>query len=152
MRVESEMVDITVEAMQEQIERAAEKLRDYQLQISELESLVSRTSQEQDLWKSLVALHTRTLGPIARPALKKEGPVPFDVEEYGAKSRVMKQHIMSSFQDGVTPKSVQEYMQRQELAVSINFVYKTLNKLKADGEIDSTGGVWRPVKQANEAA
>lgn len=73
------------------------------------------------------------------------------VEEYGAKSRIMRQHILASYDTGVTPRTVLDFMRSQDLAVSSNFVYKTLSRMREAGEIENRGGVFKPVVKENAA-
>ena len=137
---------MTTEALQAEIERFTNQLVTLEEESKMIEDKIRRTKQERELWQSILSIRQPgSIIPTITPvhAARLGG----DNEEYGAKSKVMKQHIMNSIIEGVTPKSVQEYMIKQDLPVSANFVYKTLNKMKADGEIVSTGGVWRPVQR-----
>jgi len=137
------MLEVSIEAIEGQIEKFSTQIAGFEAELALAEEKIARAKRERELWQSILALRRPIHGP-ARPATV---PPTVDAEEYGAKSRVMKAHILSSTDLGVTPKSVQEEMAKQGLPVSINFVYKTLKRLQADGEIESIGGVWRPVQQ-----
>ena len=143
-------VDVSADVIEAQIVRFAEEITNLESQRTVIEEKIVRTKRERELWQSILALRVSNHGlPQQAFPITNQVPLP---DEYGGKGRTMRQHILESFETGVTPKSVQEHMQRIGLPVSANFVYKTLNKLRDEGKITSIGGVWRPVRNESAAA
>jgi len=147
------MTDALLTTIQREVEKFSEDITRLEDERTVIDEKINRTKRERDAWQTIYAIRLGESG-ADNTAIKQFVSVapPVELEEYGAKSRVMKEHILSSGEIGVTPKSVQEYMHERGLTVSPNFVYKTLNRLKADGEIESIGGVFKPTKSEHLAA
>jgi hypothetical protein len=131
-----------------EIERLSKQIEEWEKERARIDELINPAKRERESWQFI---YSRRAADPERATAKTQEEAALtsteNVDQYGAKSRVMRQHILNSHELGVTPKSVQDYMRLQNLPVSANFVYKTLAKMREEGEIKSEGGVFRPVRE-----
>ena len=145
---------LTTDAIQSEIERLTQQIEEWEKKRAELDEVINPAKRERDSWQYIHARRTAE-NPVTTAKTQAEAAATSTAEPtqgYGARSRVMREHILASVELGVTPKSIQEYMRTCDLPVSANFVYKTLAKMRDDGEIENRGGVYRPVAREVGAA
>lgn len=150
---------ISVENIHKEIERLSGAIEKLEQERARIDEKIAPIRRMRDSYQSIYSIITADAPTAKSKAESDAATAPNSIpasaatdDGYGARSRVMRQHILSSAETGVTPKSVQEHMAKVGLPVSSNFVYKTLGKMKADGEIDNPGGVYRPVAKEVTAA
>jgi hypothetical protein len=138
--------------IKKELDRLAAVVSDLESKRASIDELITPAKRERDAWEVIYSMRAKeddmsplvdslTLSPLT-------STISLNSEGYGARTRVMRDHILSSADVGVTPKSVQEYMTAQNLPVSPNFVYKMLSSLRTEGKIEAKGGVFKPVRYA----
>jgi hypothetical protein len=134
-----------------EIDRLSSEIEKLEKERARIDALINPAKRELDSWEQLYTMRTAgTPAPakgVASPPAQGNIYAGFSdmADNYGIKSRTMRQYILGGVELGVTPKTIRDFMLSQNLPVSVNFVYKTLAKMKENDEIKSEGGVWRPI-------
>jgi hypothetical protein len=135
--------NITIPDIELQVQRLTRDIQQWEAKKMELEKQIEPARKELEAWELIMKF--RGGAPVQHTQPAANTPSQMEKDAYGSRGRLMREHILASKELGVTPRTVLEFMNKSNMPVSANYVYKTLAKMVVEGLLDFRGGIYRPV-------